>query len=158
MRVGKALLVLGMGLFLGIAALNNITMSAGGYGAVSGAVGMQGTFGDPAAMWRAIESPVLVWIAFGIIVAGEVVAAILCIRGAWNLWSARGSASSFNASKSTALLGLTVCACLYFVLFHAIAQEWFLLWQVQDSQVMQSQFRNFASAVLLMLWINSEDQ
>lgn len=109
-------------------------------------------------MWRAISSPALVWAVFGIIVIGELVGAFLCLKGAWIMWSARRSTDDFNAAKSTALLGLTVCACLYFVLFHAIAQEWFMMWQIPDSHVLEAAFRNFASAILLMLWINSEDK
>jgi len=53
MRVIKTLLVAGMALFLTLAAIGNITMSDGGYGAVATAVGMEGTFEHPNATWRA---------------------------------------------------------------------------------------------------------
>jgi predicted small integral membrane protein len=158
MRIGKILLVFGMGVFLALAAFNNITMSAGGYGAVAAAVGMETTFQPPGAMWRAITSPALIWLGFAVIVIGELVGAIYCLWGAGKLWSARASAEAFNGAKPTAMLGLTITAVLYFVGFHAVAQEWFLMWQSTEMNVLQDAFRNFASAVLLMLWINSEDK
>ena len=158
MRIGKIILVLGMGLFLALAALNNITMSAGGYSAVAAAIGMETTFNDPGAMWRAITSPTLIWIAFGTIVAIEIFAAFYCFKGAYVLWGSRKSVDDFNDAKSTALLGLTITAVLYFVGFHAIAQEWFMMWQSKDVNVLQEAFRNFVSAILLMLWINSVDK
>ena len=158
MRIGKILLVTGMGIFLGLAAINNMTMSAGGYGVIGAAMGMETTFQAPQVMWRAISSPALIWAAWAVIVLGEAVAAFYCFRGAWDMWSARTSASDFNGAKSNAMLGLTITACLYFVVFHAVAQEWFMMWQSEEVNVLQGAFRNFAGAILLMLWINTEDK
>ena len=159
MRLGKILLVLGMGLFLGLAAINNVLMAEGGFGAVGAAVGMETTFQHPNAMWRAITNPTLIWIAFGVIVIGEFVGAYYCFLGAYQMWGARASAATFNDAKSNALLGLTITAVLYFLLFHAIAQEWFMLWQSAElGHKLQEAFRNFAAAILLMLWLNSEDR
>lgn len=110
MRLGKILLVFGMGLFLGLAAINNITMSAGGYGAVAAAVGMETTFQAPGAMWRAVSSPAIIWSGFAAIVLAEIAAAVYCLWGAARMWQARASADAFNASKAKALVGLTITA------------------------------------------------
>lgn len=158
MRTGKILLVLGMGLFLGLAALNNIIMPQGGYGIIGAAMGMETTFKAPEVMWRAITTPALIWAAWAVIVAGEVVGAFFCLKGAWSLWCARASVSDFNNSKSTALLGLMIPVVLYFVVFLVIAQEWFMMWQSTEVNVLPSAFRNFASAVLLILLLNTPDQ
>ena len=78
MRIIKTLLVAGMALMLTLAAFGNITMSDGGFGAVAGALGMQTTYLHPHGMWRAIENPVLIWMAFTLITCCEIAAAVLC--------------------------------------------------------------------------------
>lgn len=158
MRIGKVLLVLGMGLFLGLAAFNNVIMSEGGFGAVAAAVGMETTFQHPNAMWRAITSPAFIWMGWGAIVLAEAVAAYYCFLGAWRMWSTRASADGFNDAKSAAMLGLTICAVLYLVGFQAVSQEWFMMWQSTKMNVLQEAFRNFASAILIMMWINVKDE
>ena len=158
MKLGKVLLVASMGLFLALAAINNITMPQGGLGAVKGAIGMATTFQPPGAMWRAISSPALAWLFLAIIVGAELVGSAYCLLGAKKMWAARGSVASFNDAKSTALTGLTIVAVFYFFAFHTIAQEWFLMWQSKNLNVLQDAFRNFAGAMLMMLWINTPDQ
>jgi len=153
MRVIKTLLVAGMALFLTLAAFGNITMPGGGFGAVQGALGMQTTFQPPNAMWRAIEAPALIWLTLGVIVALEIAGAVLCWIGAARLWAARGSAAEFRSAAGMAHLGLGLTACLYFIGFLAIANEYFLMWQSQELNVLQDAFRNFASAVLISIWL-----
>jgi predicted small integral membrane protein len=157
MRIIKTLLVAGMALFLTLAALGNLTMLDGGYGAVATAVGMEGTRQHPMAMWRAIETPALIWLGLGGIVLLELVGAVLCWMGAARMWAARGSAATFTVAKRMAHLGLGVTACLYFIGFMAIAQEWFLMWQNQQINVLQDAFRMFASAALISLWLSVDD-
>jgi predicted small integral membrane protein len=157
MRTIKILLVAGMALMLTLAAFGNITMSDGGFGAVQGAVGMQTTYQHPNAMWRAIESPVLIWMAFGLIIACEIAAAVLCWIGAYRMWQGRASTELFEAAKAKAVMGLGVAACLYFIGFLVIAQEYFLMWQSTQLNVLPDAFRIFASAVLIALWLNTDD-
>jgi len=73
------------------------------------------------------------------------------------MWSTRASADGFNDAKSAALLGLTITAVLYLVGFQAVAQEWFMMWQSTEVNVLQEAFRNFASAMLIMVWVNTKD-
>jgi len=157
MRIIKILLVAGMALMLTLASFGNITMSDGGYGAVQGALGMQTTYLHPHGMWRAIENPVLIWMAFGTIVFCEISAAILCWIGAFKMWQGRASQEQFQAAKARACLGLGVAACLYFIGFLVIAQEYFLMWQSTKLNVLPDAFRIFASAVLIALWLNTDD-
>ncbi|MBF8270459.1 MAG: hypothetical protein HW386_2168 [Gammaproteobacteria bacterium] len=157
MRIIKTLLVAGMALMLTLAAFGNITMSDGGFGAVQGAVGMQTTYLHPNGMWRAIESPVLIWMAFGMITCCEIFAAVLCWIGAFRMWGSKNSKEQFHAAKASAYLGLGVAACLYFIGFLVIAQEYFLMWQSTKLNVLPDAFRIFASAVLIALWVNTDD-
>lgn len=157
-RIGKVGLVFGLGLFMALAAINNGLSAQGAYGAVAGTVGMQGTFGDPMVMWRAIDSSFIVWTAVILIVLTEAAAGIFLMLGAFKLWKARSSASDFNAAKSTATTGCLIVACFYLIAFGAVCQEWFMLWQNADSPTLQEAFRNFSSAMLVMMWLNTADQ
>ena len=99
----------------------------------------------------------MIWIALGGIVLLEIAGAVLCWIGAGKMWAARGSAATFTAAKRMAHLGLGVTACLYFIGFMAIAQEYFLMWQNEQINVLQDAFRMFASAALLSLWLSADD-
>ena len=157
MKLGKIFLVLGMGMFLTLAAFNNSMTLQGTFGAVKSAVDMQGTFKVPVLMWRAIENPTLIWLCVAGIILTEAIAGLLCLWGAWRLWSARSSGAAFNAAKTTAIVGLSLAAVLYSLGFQAIAGEWFMLWQNRSAQTLDEAFRNFASATLIMLWLNTPD-
>ncbi len=156
-RTLKTLLVAGMALVLTLAVLGNLTMPHTGYAAVGTAMGMQTTYRNPHAMWRAIQNPVLIWAAFGLIVLSEATSAALSWLAAARLWRSRGEKQQFNAAKSTAYLGLGVAACLYFIAFLVIAQEYFLMWQSTKLNVLQDAFRLFASALLIALWLGTDD-
>ncbi len=158
MKIGKIFLVFGMGLFLTLAAFNNSMTLEGTFGAVKSAVDMQGTFKVPVLMWRAIESPILIWLCVAAIIITEAVAGLLCLWGAYRLWAARSTGAAFNSAKAPAMLGLSLAAVLYLVGFQAIAGEWFLLWQNRAAPTLDEAFRNFASAVLVMMWLNVADQ
>lgn len=157
MKMGKIVLVFGMGMFLFLAAVNNTLTYPGTFGAVKSAVDMQGTFKAPALMWRAFENPVYIWIAAGMIVACEYIAGIICLRGAWRLWQARSSAAGFNAAKSTAITGLSVACALYLVGFQTVAGEWFMLWQNRNAHTLDEAFRDFGLAMLTMIWLRTPD-
>ena len=156
-RTLKTLLVAGMALVLTLAVLGNLTMPHTGYAAVSTAMGMQTTYRNPHAMWRAIENPLLIWAAFGLIVLSEATSAALSWAAAVKLWRSRRHKEQFAAAKSAAYLGLGVAACLYFIVFLVIAQEYFLMWQSTKLNVLQDAFRLFAAAILIALWLGTDD-
>lgn len=91
---------------------------------------MDTTLGRPALMTRAIDSPVLHRLAFGLIVFAESVIAALCLLGA-ALLARRVSAeaAAFHAAKGMGLLGLLGAVCLWFFGFQVIGGEWFASWQ-----------------------------
>ena len=146
-----------MALVLTLAVLGNLTMPHTGFAAVSTAMGMQTTYRNPHAMWRAIQNPLLIWAAFGLIVLSEATSAALCWAAAVKLWRSRGHKERFAAAKSVAYLGLGVAACLYFIVFLVIAQEYFLMWQSTKLNVLQDAFRLFAAAILIALWLGADD-
>ena len=158
MKAGKIVLVLGMGLFCTLAAINNSLTIHGTFNAVKSAVDMQGTFKVPALMWRAFENPLYIWMAAIGIITCEAVAGVICLWGAARMWAARSSAAAFNDAKSTAILGLSIAAALYLVGFQAIAGEWFMLWQNRESHTLDEAFRDFGLTLLTMLWVRTSDE
>ncbi len=158
MRLGKIFLAFGMGLFMVLAAFNNTLTYQGTFNPVSGVVSMRGTFQDPMLMWRAIESPFIVWMGVIGIILTEYIAGILCLRGAAMMWSKRTApAGDFKEAKSKAMVGLVLVAVFYFIAFQAVAGEWFMLWQNRSDPTLQEAFRNFSSAMLMLIWINTTD-
>jgi predicted small integral membrane protein len=156
-KIGKVAMVAGLGALMLLAGMNNALSPHGTYAPVEMAVSMQGTFGDPMVMWRAIESPAIIWLgAIGIILT-ELISGVILLFGAYRLWSARSSGSEFNAAKTTAITGLSIVACFYLIAFGVICQEWFMLWQNREVNTLQEAFRTFATAMLIMFWVNSSD-
>jgi predicted small integral membrane protein len=161
MKIGKVFLVFGIGLFMALAALNNaLTLGDAPFsanGAVSFAVGMQETGQHPNLMWRAIDSPFLIWLAVFCIILTEAVAAVLCIWGAYKLWAARSSTTDFNDSKSMAIQGLSLIAVFYLLAFQAVVGEWFMVWQT-GAPTLDEAFKTFAMAILILIWVNTVDE
>ncbi len=156
-KIGKVALVAGLGLLMLLAGMNNALSPQGTFAPVAMAVGMQDTFGDPMQSWRAIESPMIIWLGAIAIILTELTSGVVLLLGAFKLWSARSSASDFNAAKSTAVTGLSIVACFYLIAFGVICQEWFMLWQNPNVNTLQEAFRTFATAMLIMVWVNTED-
>jgi predicted small integral membrane protein len=159
MRLIKAALLASMALFLTFAVIGHVTMPKTGINAVAAALSMEGTFKEPAAMARAITDPSLVRILFWLIAATEAIAAALCWLGSLDLTLKLGSdAAAFNKAKWLGLWGLGLSALLYIAGFHAIAGEWFLMWQNAQINVLPDAFRNATTALLLMILIGQEDR
>lgn len=160
MKIGKILLVFGIGLFMALAALNNaLTLGDTPFsanGAVAFAVGMQETGQHPNLMWRAIESPFIIWLAVFCIILTEAAAGVLCIWGAYKLWVARASSAEFNASKEMAMKGLTLIAVFYLLAFQTVVGEWFMVWQT-GAPTLDEAFKSFAMAMLILIWVNTKD-
>jgi predicted small integral membrane protein len=153
----KIILVAGMGLFLTVAVIGNLSMPDVATGAIRTAVGMETTFKHAAVMWRAITSPVWIYAIYGAIVLLEAIGAALCWVGAFRMWAARKDGASFQRATALARIGLGVTAALYFVGWLVIANEWFEMWQSQQLNVLPDAFRIFASAMLILFLISERD-
>ena len=79
--------------------------------------------------WRAVESPVVAFIAYGLIWLAHAASGVLCLAGAWFLGrGANGSTGSSNSSAA-ATAGVGIGCVLYLLGFQSIAGSWFLLFQ-----------------------------
>jgi predicted small integral membrane protein len=86
----------------------------------------------PAHFGPPISAAVLVWTMLWIIIALEIAAGLLGLKGAWDLFGARNaSADDFNRAKKFAIAGCGVAVIVWFGLFGAIAGAYFQAWQTE---------------------------
>lgn len=161
MRVGQIAMVLALGLFMILAATNNVlTLGDNKFSAnssVAFAVGMQETGQHPKLMWRSIDSPAIIGIAVAVIILTETVAGVLCLWGCYGMWSARkADVAGYAASKTRAMQGLTVIAVFYMLAFQTIAGEWFMIWQT-PAPTMHAAFMLVVMSMLVLFWVRMVD-
>ena len=128
-RYLKTAFVASLGLMALLYVIHNIMNSDQAYGAVAYVLGMEGNeiFDNnllPAITGSAVF--VFAWIIF----AFEIATGLICLWGAWQLWSARGAdAAGFEASKSMAKLGAGLSVVTWFGLFGTFGGAGYQMWQ-----------------------------
>jgi len=160
LRISKIVLVALTALYATLVAFNNITDYGSNFQFVRHVMSMDTTFPDNTAMWRAVTSPVLHHAAYGLIIAVEIVTAILAWLGAFMLWNSRQDAGQFNDHKRLAGLALILGICLWFGGFIVIGGEWFLMWQSDAWNGVQAAFRItlFYAVTFGILIVKDRDQ
>lgn len=157
-RLSKALLVLMVGVFALMVGVDNIIDYDTNFAFVQHVMSMDTTFPNSALRWRAITSPTLHHVGYGLIIALELVTGILCFWGALRLWFSRhGAAACFNASKNFAVAGLICGFALWFLGFMVIGAEWFQMWQSQTWNGQQAAFRFVACIGIILIFVNQRD-
>jgi len=136
-----------IGAFALLVAYNNLRDPASNLRLVEHVLGMDSVFPDTRLKDRAIASPALHRIAFGLIVAAEFLTAALCLVGAAILLRVHGSgADTFHAAKGVAFAGLGLGFALWFGGFMVIGGQWFASWQSKQWSGRESAFM-FYSAI-----------
>ncbi len=132
MRTIKMLLSLAFALFCIIYASQNVVNLENAYAALAYVLGNVDHVVYPASLGPAVEHPGLVWLATGIVIAGEYTAGLVALKGTWDLWVARGaSAEQFRAARKFTNLGLGCGLLVWFGLFQVIGGAWFQQWQTE---------------------------
>ena len=117
-------------LFFSLVALNNLIDFTSNFPAVEHVLSMDTTFHAPILMRRAITNPSIQLGAYYIIIAWELLTAIICWIGCVQLiLNIKASDIQFNSSKTVAFIGLFLGFMLYMVGFIIIGSEWFCMWQ-----------------------------
>lgn len=154
----KAVLVAGIALFFTLVAFGNLTDYGSNLAFVQHVLSMDTIFPDSSLGWRAVTSPALHHAAFGLIIAWEAAAALLCWIGAARLWAAADDRVAFAQARPAAVLGLTVGFLLYALGFMTIGGEWFAMWQSQvwNGQAAAARFLLMIGIVLLAVLSREE--
>jgi predicted small integral membrane protein len=158
-RYLKIILVVFVGLqgFLYVA--GNIANWEAGLGAIGYVLGMQGHETYATHIFPPVTSPVLVTIAFLLILTGEFLVGALSFKGAWDLWNMRkGGTDSFNAAKTYAVLGAGMAMVVWFGGFIVIGGALFQMWQTQiGAGSFHDAFIFAASGGLVLLFVSNPD-
>jgi predicted small integral membrane protein len=128
----KIVLAAFVGLFCLFYAGQNIVNLNAAQGFVAYVASMADHGPYPAHFGPPISAAVLVWTMLWIIIALEIAAGLLGLKGAWDLFGARNaSADDFNRAKKFAIAGCGVAVIVWFGLFGAIAGAYFQAWQTE---------------------------
>jgi predicted small integral membrane protein len=157
-RAAKVSLVKMIGLFSLLVGIDNIVDYGTNYAFVQHVMSMDTIFPSSTLKWRAIDSTTLYHLSYGLLIAAEILAGVLCLAGAWKLWRARhASAGTFNAAKDVAVAGLVLGFALWFFGFMVVGGEWFQMWQSQTWNGQQAAFRFIACIGLVLIFLNQKD-
>jgi len=159
-RYLKVLLVLFTGLMCLLYGLQNIANLQVAHQVVGLVLSMADHQSYPNSMLPAITSPILTGLAVAVIIALELAAGVVALKGCLDLWQQRhASSEAFQQAKSWALLGCGLAVLIWFGLFGVIGGAWFQMWQTElGSQSLNGAFQFAVSAALVLIFVNMPDQ
>lgn len=157
-RLSKVVLVLAIALYASLVSFNNLTDYDSNFIIVNHVLKMDTTFPDNKGLWRAIESPIIHHMAYGLIIFIEIVIATLCWLGGFHLYRNIKHPAQFNQAKKMAILGLTLGFILWFTGFMTIGGEWFLMWQSEIANGQQAAFRLVMIIGIILIYLAQTDE
>ncbi|WNG16892.1 DUF2165 family protein [Cystobacter fuscus] len=126
----KMVLLLMTALFASVVVVGNLTDYGTNYAFVQHVLSMDTTFKGNKLMWRAITSPTLHTLAYGLIILTEAVLAAFAWAGAYQLYrNLKADARTFNQAKTYGFVAYAVGLVLFFFGFIVVGSEWFAMWQ-----------------------------
>jgi predicted small integral membrane protein len=157
-RCAKAVMLACLSAFAALVAFNNLSDYGSNFGFVQHVLAMDTVLSHSTARWRAIEQPLVWHLAYGLIIACELLAAILLGRGGWALWRARrASPVEFARAKQSALWGVLAGFVLWFGGFMVVGGEWFLMWQSSQWNGQESAFRFYLTLLAVGIFVQQGD-
>jgi len=156
-RLSKVSLVLAVGLYVFLAAFNNITDYDSNYQFVVHVLKLDTPFPNNQGMSRAITSANIHYGIYIFITSMQVVIAALCWLGGLRLARVIHNAACFNKAKNVAILGLTLGIILWFTGFISIGGEWFLMWQSESWNGQQAAFRLAVLTGIVLVYLVQPD-
>jgi predicted small integral membrane protein len=158
-RVAKAALVAAVALLASLVSFGNLTDYGTNFAFVQHVLSMDTIYPFSTIRYRAITDPALHHVAYAVIIAAEVIIAMLCWVGAIVLVRRlRSDAVVFNRAKIFAIVGLAGGFLLWQVGFMSIAGEWFGMWQSQQWNGLPSAFRFLMTFVAVLIFVAMPDQ
>ena len=157
-RLSRILLLAAIALWLSLVAFGNLTDYGSNWPFVQHVLAMDTIFPNAGIHYRAITSPLLQHVAYGLIIATETLAAVLCWLGVWRLWRARTApAVLFHRAKRMSVLGLTVGVMLWLGGFIAVGGEWFGMWMSTQWNGLESAFRFVVVLLVALVYLGQRD-
>jgi predicted small integral membrane protein len=136
---------LSVGLSFALICTNNLLDYTSNFAFVSHVMQMDSTFPHNQLLSRSITSPTLHHALYWLIILGEGLGALLCLLGSAMLAKHLFSSSpAFADAKSLGTLGMSVLLLLFFFGFMTVGGEWFLMWQSQSWNGLNTAHRYFS--------------
>lgn len=157
LRLCKIVLLASAALYVTLVAFNNVTDYGSNFQFVAHVLSMDTTFPGNKGMWRALDAGFVHHAAYILIIGTEIVVAALAWFAVVRLWQARADAVAYRHNKRFANYALTLGIVLWFTGFIAVGGEWFLMWQSETWNGIQSAFRIACFLTLLLIFINMDD-
>ncbi|OQW95448.1 MAG: hypothetical protein BWK79_02465 [Beggiatoa sp. IS2] len=147
-RLSKITLTTSVALLLTLIVFNNLTLNMTHFEFIQNVMSMKAVFLENIGSWRAITSPLLHHLFYGMMVIWQIVATLLCWWGVYQCWhTCTGRAERFNHAKISAIAGLTLALLLWMIGF-VIGSEWFLMWQ---SEIWNGQDHTFRMIMIISI-------
>ncbi len=151
-RLCKIALVAAIAFFFTLVAYGNLADYGSNWQFVQHVLSMDTTFPDSTLRWRAITDPSIQTAAYWLIIAAEMVVALVLWLGVLRLL-ANIARPDFSRAAPTAVAGLTLGFLLYAVGFVSVGGEWFAMWQseIWNGQQKAFEFLTMIGAVLIVV-------
>lgn len=158
LRLVKAGLLGQVALFALLVGYDNLVDYQANYAFVQHVLSMDSLPADMPLLSRAIHDPLLYRLGYALIIAGELLAGLLCGIGSLRLLAAcRAPAATFRAAKAFGLLGLFCGFSLWFFGFMVLGAEWFQMWQSATWNGQEGAFRFIVCLALVLLFLMQEE-
>lgn len=158
-RYLKIILVVFVGLMALLYGLQNVVNLTAAHQAVAAVLSMADHEWYTVSVGPAVHSPVVSGIAIAVIIAAEIAAGLIALKGAWDLWSGRRApAAEFNGAKTWALVGCGIGIVVWLGFFGAIGGAYFQMWQTElGAGSLEGAFQYFVSCALVFIIVNMAD-
>ncbi|GGB04601.1 membrane protein [Brucella endophytica] len=157
-RLSKVALVAAIAFFASLVSFGNITDYGTNYQFVHHVLAIDSIYPSSTIKYRAITNPALQTSAYIMIIAAELLTAILCWIGAYAMLVKLGApATVFNVSKKWAIAGLTLGFLTWQVGFMSVGGEWFGMWMSHEWNGIDSAFRFFITIIAVLIYVSQRD-
>jgi predicted small integral membrane protein len=159
LRGAKTAMVAAIAVLFSLIAFGNITDYGTNLAFVDHVMSMDTLFPTTKITYRAITSPAAHFVAYDLIIAAEILVAVLSWLGVFALMRAlRGPAEAFNRAKTLAFAGLALGFLLYQLGFITIGGEWFGMWMSQHWNGVPDAFHYLAIVILVLIFVAQPDR
>jgi predicted small integral membrane protein len=157
-RLVKIIMSGGLAVMFALMAIGNILDPEPNLKFVEHVLSMDTVWPGSATAERAMPIPTLWRVSFWLIVAGEVVTAVLFALGTVELARARNAkAWAFQEAKRLIYVGAACGFLIWFVGFTVVGGEWFAMWMSEAWNGQQAAFRICVFILLVLIFVAQPD-
>ena len=157
-RLIKSALVLALGGFTAIIAINNLTHYDMNFRFVQHVMSMDTVFPAFRDSTRAITDEKLHHLSYQLIISIELAVAFLCTLSGILMCKNIRKPDHYRSAKTLALYGLSGGFGLWFVGFMLVGGEWFMMWQSKFWNGQQAAFRISLIMLLALIFIAQPEE